>query len=85
MSGASVLGSNQMDSSHVGTPPPVLRQIHEHNWVYGEEYLRDHPNQDEVEVFFHHWIQDMKWQFKVARVGNQLVRQTWLNGILLNA
>jgi hypothetical protein len=62
-----------------------VRQIDEHLWEMGEQYLRDNPTKDVLDVHFYHWVETMRWEFKVARATNAFVRQTWLNGVLLDS
>ena len=77
--------SNSISTDPPRTSLPVVRQIREVYWQSGEEYLRRHPSENEIQVQFYNYTEGMSWEFKVARVNGQLVRQTWLNGELANS
>lgn len=64
-------------------PEPILRQIRDSYWKMGEDYLQDHPNETDILVFFHHWDENMRWEYKVVRVAGGFQHQTWLNGVLI--
>ncbi len=66
-----------------GQPPmPLVRQIRNSFWIYGENYLMQHPELTEIDVFDNNYTLQTEWKYKVVRQGTDFVRQTWQNGIL---
>jgi hypothetical protein len=64
---------------------PIPRQIRVSDWQMGEQYLQSHPNISEIEVHTSRGMYGYEWIYKVVRIHDVYVRQTWCNGKLVAA